>query len=213
MANRYRRVCFQGSGRRLRRCRHSRAALRIGLPLRCQLRPVRRQQRLDETLAISHKEGDKAVLDLVREVKPPFSPESVVEDFCRDLKRYNLRKVSGDRYGGLWPSDQFRKHGVRYDVADKTASQLFQEALPLINGATARLLDHKRLLDQLVNLERRTSFGSGRDSIGHPPGAHDDIAVAVAGALLGAAARPRKLLSNVRQDGPGGNLASPFKRP
>lgn len=38
---------------------------------------------------------------------------------------------------------------------------------------------------QLVGLERRTARG-GRDSIDHPPGGHDDVANAVAGALLGA---------------------------
>jgi hypothetical protein len=35
---------------------------------------------------------------------------------------------------------------------------------------------------QLISLERRTSR-SGKDSIDHPPGAHDDIANVAAGAL------------------------------
>jgi hypothetical protein len=39
------------------------------------------------------------------------------------------------------------------------------------------------LISQLHGLERRTARG-GRDSIDHAPGAHDDIANAVAGALL-----------------------------
>lgn len=42
-----------------------------------------------------------------------------------------------------------------------------------------------RIAMQLVGLERRTTRG-GRDSIDHPPGGHDDVAKAVAGALLGA---------------------------
>jgi hypothetical protein len=37
-----------------------------------------------------------------------------------------------------------------------------------------------RLLTQLVGLERRTARG-GRDSIDHAPGAHEDLANAVAG--------------------------------
>ena len=99
--------------------------------------------------------------------------------------------VSGQR-------EQFRKRGVRYDVADKTASQLFLELLPLINAGTCRLLDHRRLLDQLVNLERRTSFGTGRDSIGHPPGCLDDLAVACAGSLVQAMARRPQIYINGR---------------
>jgi hypothetical protein len=42
------------------------------------------------------------------------------------------------------------------------------------------LLDHPRLLTQLVGVERNRARG-GRDSIDHTPGAHDDLANAVAG--------------------------------
>jgi hypothetical protein len=55
--------------------------------------------------------------------------------------------------------------------------------LPILNGGRAELLDHPRLVAQLCALERRTARG-GRDSIDHPPGAHDDIANAVAGAIV-----------------------------
>jgi hypothetical protein len=44
-------------------------------------------------------------------------------------------------------------------------------------------LDEKTLKRQLASLERRTSRG-GRDSIDHAPGAKDDVANAVAGALI-----------------------------
>jgi hypothetical protein len=55
--------------------------------------------------------------------------------------------------------------------------------LPLLNSGKVELLDHPRLVSQLCGLERRTARG-GRDSIDHPPGQHDDIANAVAGAVL-----------------------------
>jgi hypothetical protein len=46
------------------------------------------------------------------------------------------------------------------------------------------LLDNAKLIAQLCSLERRTARG-GKDSIDHPPGgAHDDVANAVAGALV-----------------------------
>jgi hypothetical protein len=44
------------------------------------------------------------------------------------------------------------------------------------------LLDHPRAIAQLCSLERRTARG-GRDSIDHAPGAHDDLANAVAGVV------------------------------
>ncbi|MCT8974952.1 hypothetical protein MUB46_24115, partial [Microbaculum sp. A6E488] len=40
------------------------------------------------TLAIAHKEGSTAILDAVREVKPPFSPEAVVDEFAGLMRRY-----------------------------------------------------------------------------------------------------------------------------
>jgi hypothetical protein len=52
--------------------------------------------------------------------------------------------------------------------------------LPLLNSARIDLLDHPRLINQLLGLERRTVRG-GRDSIDHTPGGKDDVCNAVAG--------------------------------
>jgi hypothetical protein len=135
------------------------------------------------TLAIAHREADRAVLDAVREVRPPFSPESVVEEFATLLKSYGVTTVCGDRYAGEWPRERFRVHGIEYEVAEKPKSTIYGELLPILNSGRAELLDLPRLTAQLCNLERRTARG-GRDSIDHPPGAHDDIANAVAGAIV-----------------------------
>jgi hypothetical protein len=52
-----------------------------------------------------------------------------------------------------------------------------------LNSGRAELLDEPRLASQLCGLERRTARG-GRDSIDHAPGAHDDLANSVAGAVV-----------------------------
>ena len=121
----------------------------------------------------------------MREVRPPFSPEAVVAEFAATLRSYRVTKVSGDRYAGEWPREQFRKFGITYEVAAKPKSDLFRDLLPMLNSRRVELLDHPKLISQLVGLERRTAR-SGRDSIDHAPGAHDDVANAAAGALLGA---------------------------
>jgi hypothetical protein len=64
------------------------------------------------TVAIAHREKDTAVLDLVRERKPPFSPEAVVEEYAEVLKSYGCSRATGDRYGGEWPRERFRAHGI-----------------------------------------------------------------------------------------------------
>jgi len=141
------------------------------------------------TLAVAHKEGNTVILDLVREVKPPFSPETIAEEFADTLKSYRISKVYGDRYGGEWPREQFRKHDVNYECADQSKSELYVDLLPLINSRAVDLLDNDKLVAQLVGLERRTARG-GKDSIDHGPGFHDDLANAVAGALCRAAKLP-----------------------
>jgi hypothetical protein len=50
------------------------------------------------------------------------------------------------------------------------------------------LLDNERLINQLCSLERRVAR-SGKDSVNHPDGAHDDVINAAAGALVLAAAK------------------------
>ena len=151
------------------------------------------------TLAVAHREeGEegappRAVLDLVREVRPPFSPESVVAEFTSVLRAYRLSSVEGDRYAGEWPRERFSVHGIDYRPAAKPKSELYRELLPLLNSGRATLLDLPRLVGQLAGLERRTARG-GRDSIDHAPGAHDDVANAAAGALVGALAASAVLL-------------------
>jgi hypothetical protein len=135
------------------------------------------------TLAIAHQHGEVTVLDCVREVKPPFSPEAVVFEFAQTLKTYGLRSVSGDRYAGEWPRELFAEHGIRYETSDRPKSDIYRDSLPLMNSRTVELLDLPRLANQLCDLERRTARG-GRDSIDHPPGGHDDIANAAMGAIL-----------------------------
>jgi hypothetical protein len=152
------------------------------------------------TLAISHRENDRAILDAIREVRPPFSPESVVTEFVTLLKSYSIKTVTGDRYAGLWPRERFLVHGIDYEVSEKTKSDIYRDLLPLINSGQVELLDHPKLTAQLCSLERRTARG-GKDSIDHPPGgSHDDVANAAAGALTlasGKANKPTLLFASV----------------
>jgi hypothetical protein len=136
------------------------------------------------TLAIAHADGGRAVLDVVREWRPPFSPEEVVTEASLLLKNYGVSLIEGDRWGGDWPSERFAVHGIRYEVASRTKSDIYRDFLPSMNSGQVELLDNARLVAQFAGLERRTARG-GRDSIDHGPGQHDDVANACAGALVG----------------------------
>jgi hypothetical protein len=143
------------------------------------------------TLGIGHMEGDVAVLDLVRERRPPFSPDAVVAEFVETMKSFGITMVHGDRYAGEFARERFRKLGIIYNLTDMTASDVYREFLPLLNSGRVELLDNPRLADQLVALERTTSK-TGKELISHPPRGHDDVAVSAAGALVMAASRRRQ---------------------
>ena len=135
------------------------------------------------TLCICHREKDTAVVDLIRERRPPFSPEAVVEEYAKLLKTYRVNTVSGDKYAGLWPAEQFAKRQIRYEASERTASEIYLEMLSILNSGRVELLDHKRCTAQLIGLERRTTR-LGKDTVSHSPGGHDDVVNAVAGAVV-----------------------------
>src|SRR5271169_2134441 len=64
------------------------------------------------TLSISHVEGkDRVIEDLIREVRPPFSPDVVTKKFCEILKSYNINTVHGDNWAKGWPKAGFDSNG------------------------------------------------------------------------------------------------------
>ena len=148
------------------------------------------------TLGIAHEEDRVGVLDCLREVRPPFSPESVVREFADTLRRYRVDVVRGDHYGGEWPRERFALSGINYELSEMSKSDIYQAWLPLINGGRLALLDHPRLVAQTCALERKTSR-VGRDTVDHPPNGHDDVANVAAGAQVMALATDAAALSSL----------------
>jgi hypothetical protein len=134
------------------------------------------------TLAIGYQElaTQSIVISVLRETKPPFSPEQTVEDYSKLLHSYHVSEINGDRFAGVWPVELFARFGVVYTQNAAPKSDLYRDLLPLLNSCRVQLLDHPKLVQQLIGLERRTARG-GRDSIDHSPGGHDGLANAVAG--------------------------------
>lgn len=99
------------------------------------------------------------------------------------LRSYRITRVTGDRFGGTWVTSEFAKHNISYLPSERSKSELYTDLLPILNSRGCDLLDNDRIVTQLVGLERRTGR-SGKDSIDHGPGGHDDVANAAAGALV-----------------------------
>lgn len=145
------------------------------------------------TLAIGHLDRDTVVVDLVRGLRG--SPAKIVLEYANVLRNYNLRRVTGDRYAGRWPRDEFLRWGIRYEVSDMDRNALYLELLAAMNSGRIELPPDQKLGRQLGALERRTGR-SGRDLIDHPPGGHDDLANAVAG-LVTVAQSPRMTMTQI----------------
>lgn len=148
------------------------------------------------TMCISHwdERVNKVIVDCIVSRDPGttgFDPSKVAKEFCEILKGYGIKSVTGDRYAAGFTVSAFREGGIRYDPSEMDRSGIYSSFLPIATSGAVELLDDKRLQSQLVALDRRTSAG-GRDTINHPPGGHDDIANAVAGAVVLVAKSRRK---------------------
>lgn len=129
-------------------------------------------------MAIGHREGERLVVDLLRARKG--EPAAITAEYAEAFKAYGVRHVHSDRYAGEWPVTEFERHGVTVEQGAKPKSDLYRDALAAFNSGRVEIPPDDRLVTQLISLERRTAR-SGRDSIDHPPGGHDDRANAVAG--------------------------------
>jgi hypothetical protein len=145
------------------------------------------------TLAIGHREETRITVDAIREIRPPFSPEAVIDDFASLLKNYRVTKVIGDHYAGEFPKELFRKRNIAYEVSEKAKSDLYRDLLPLLSSGNIVLPKSERLVGQLTGLERRVSR-AGKDSIDHGPNSHDDVANCVAGCATAIGSRPQPLV-------------------
>lgn len=139
------------------------------------------------TLCIAHQNYIKqtVVIDCLREIRAPFSPEAAVAELMEVLKQYHLTTVFGDNHGSNWAKEQWARFGGSF-VSEKikSASKLYGDALSAVNSTRVEMLEDQRCVSQLCSLERRTVRG-GDATISHPtgPNFHDDVANAFAGAV------------------------------
>jgi hypothetical protein len=164
------------------------------------------------TLAIAHKDRDgKIVLDCVREQNAPFDPDACTAIFADTLKRYAVREVTGDYFGGEWPIARFRAFGIRYVRSEHDKSELYRRTIPILMTGGCALLDLPTVRKQFQSLERRTTK-TGREVIDHPPGRHDDLVNAVCGALVavGEIGKTKTLASIQPADVPDHSWRAPY---
>ena len=83
------------------------------------------------TLAIAHREGDRVVIDTIRERKPRFVPQDVVKEFSELLKQYRVHQVSGDKFADGYRFE-WQRNGIHYKEAEYTKTEYYIRFLPMV---------------------------------------------------------------------------------
>jgi hypothetical protein len=142
------------------------------------------------TMAITHRQGDDVVHDLIRERKPRFVARDVIAEFAQTLKSYNISEIAGDQFAHELFADEWQRNGVRAIEGEFDTSENYRRLLMMLMGRRVKMLNSATLRQQLTSLERHV-LPSGNEVIRRPQvaSAHDDVATSVAGALVRAGAK------------------------
>ena len=103
------------------------------------------------------RQADLVVLDAVREVKPPFSPERVVADFAELLRCYRVTRVQGDRFAGECPSGLCEWHAGFRCRGGQRGRHHRRDRGSRYGGRDDRALEDLRQRHQLLVGEQRRS--------------------------------------------------------
>jgi hypothetical protein len=135
------------------------------------------------TLAIGHREDSGIfVIDVIRGTSGKFDPHQVTKEYANLCREYGVQSVTGDAYAAQWTAAAWEEQNIAYVKSDLPKSQIYLECVPLFTRGLVRLPDHPKLLRELRLLERHT-HRSGKDTVDHGRGGHDDHANACCGLL------------------------------
>jgi len=130
-------------------------------------------------LAISHKEGERVLVDHIEAWETKDS-DTILAEVGKLTKAYNLNKVSIDRYAKGWVSQALNKLGLEVEIRPSMA-EIYTNLKSLMIAGRLRLPDSPDLRKALQNTQ--AYFGKNNAlSIGHTRSAagHADLADAVA---------------------------------
>ena len=163
-------------------------------------------------ICIAHREPNGVVvIDFLRERLPRFVPAEVVKEYAEILKLYGVTSVTGDRYSSGWNATEWERAGIRYRPSERTKSELYLAALPMLLSAQCRLIDNEKMRRQFVGLERRV-HANGKESVDDAgANSHDDLANCLSGALVLAAKTPKEMTFHPPFVTSGGNYFASFE--
>ena len=82
------------------------------------------------------------------------SPSAVIEELVPLFESYRISRITGDRWAGGFPPEQFQQQHIKYEACVKVKSDLYVDLLPLLNSGRILLPRHPRLAAQLISLDQ-----------------------------------------------------------
>ena len=141
-------------------------------------------------LAITHREGEKAILDLLLEFEPPFDPKKTIKDMADACHQYQVDRIIQDRHAIAYIGAELRQYGIRVEPSDYDKSRLYEFFATQLSAGQVELLDNPKLRSQILGLQRFLR-GGGTAKIDHLTGRHDDVVNVASGSCAYPGLRPR----------------------
>ncbi len=128
--------------------------------------------------AVSHRDGDKVIVDACRAWPAPHDPLIVAKEIAAFFATYGIKSATADAYAAEFATSAYREAGIALIPAEVNRSEAYLYLLPLLTSGRVELPPEPKLRRELLALERKT--GRGKDIVDHPPHGHDDLANSVA---------------------------------
>jgi hypothetical protein len=82
----------------------------------------------------------------------PFNPRHAIHSFATELAEFGLHRVTGGAYAGQTFRRDFEDASIAYNVSRESKSDLYDAFESSLNAGEIELLDHRKLVEQLLTL-------------------------------------------------------------
>lgn len=94
-----------------------------------------------ELQLLENGEFQEIVVQVLKKATSFAHTKITTAQYAGYCKKYNIYQVVGDKYSGDWVSNEFLSNGIVYEKCDKNKSDLYKNAIPIINQRRVKYLD------------------------------------------------------------------------
>lgn len=107
------------------------------------------------TISISHKDEKGVTVQDAKRSMSFANVHAVTKVYAELCKEYHIAQVTGDRYSGQWIVEAWENEQIAYIWSELTRSDLYKEAIIIVNQHMCEIIDDKILIEQIESIEHR----------------------------------------------------------